>query len=67
MLGTGGPGEAPELSQISNRRTGSSGDLGRHVHGRRDQLAVHHASMLKNIESELELSKEESIGSMMFP
>jgi hypothetical protein len=29
-----GPGEAFELSRISNRRLGSSGDLGMCVHGR---------------------------------
>jgi hypothetical protein len=27
-----GPGEAPKVSQISNRRSGLSGDLGMHVH-----------------------------------
>jgi hypothetical protein len=48
-----GPGEAPELSQISNRRSESSGDLDLCVHERRDRLAVYHASALKDVESEL--------------
>jgi hypothetical protein len=60
------PGEPPELSWISNMRLESSGDLGLHVHGRRDRLAVHHASVLKDIESELALSEEESIGLMLY-
>jgi hypothetical protein len=62
-----GHGEAPELSRISNRRSGSGGDLGLRVHRRRDQLVVHHASTLKDIESELALSEEESIGLMRRP
>jgi hypothetical protein len=66
MSGTKGPDEAPELSQISNRMTESGGDLGLRVHGHRDWLAVHHASMLKNIESELALSEEGSIGLMLY-
>jgi hypothetical protein len=61
-----GPGEAPKLSQISNRRPESGGDLGLHIHGRRDPLAVHHASALKDVESELALSKEESICLMLY-
>jgi hypothetical protein len=61
-----GPGEAPELSRISNRRPGSGGDLGLRVHGRRDWLAVHHASALKDVESELALSEEESIDLMLY-
>jgi hypothetical protein len=52
-----GPGEAPEMSQISNRRPKSDRDLGMHVHRRRDWLAVQHASTLKDIESELVLSE----------
>jgi hypothetical protein len=60
------PDEALELSGISNRRPGSGGDLGLHVHGRRDQLAVHHASTLKDVESELALSEEESIDLMLY-
>jgi hypothetical protein len=60
------PDEAPELSRISNRRPGSGGDLGLRVHGRRDQLAIHHASALKDIESELALSEEESIDLMLY-
>jgi hypothetical protein len=46
--------------------TESGGDLGLRVHGHRDRLAVHHASMLKNIESELALSEEGSIGLMLY-
>jgi hypothetical protein len=45
---------------------GSGEDLGLHVHERRDQLVVHHASMLKDIESELALSEEESIYLMLY-
>jgi hypothetical protein len=56
-----GPDEASELSWISNRRPRSSGDFGLCVHGCRDRLAVHHAGALKDIESELALSEEESI------
>jgi hypothetical protein len=47
------PSEAPKLSRISNRRPRSDKDLGLRVHGRRDQLVVHHASVLKDVESEL--------------
>jgi hypothetical protein len=61
-----GPGRAPELSWISNMRHGSGGDLGLHVHGRRDQFTVHHTSTLKDIESELVLSEEESICMMLY-
>jgi hypothetical protein len=61
-----GPGETPELSRISNRRPGSSRDLGLRVHGHRDRLVVHHASALKDVESELALSKEESIYLMLY-
>jgi hypothetical protein len=61
-----GSDEAPELSRISNRRPESGGDLGLCVHGRRDRLAVHHASVLKDIESELALSEEESIDLMLY-
>jgi hypothetical protein len=61
-----GRDEAPELSRISNRRPGSGGDLGLHVHGRWDRLVVHHASALKNIESELALSEEESIDLLLY-
>jgi hypothetical protein len=53
-----GPGETPELSQISNRKPKSSGDLGLRVHGCRDRLVVHHASALKDVESQLALSEE---------
>jgi hypothetical protein len=58
--------EASKQRWISNRRIGSGGDLGLCVYGRRDRLAVHHASTLKNIESELALSEEESIGLVLY-
>jgi hypothetical protein len=61
-----GPGKALELSGISNRRLGSRGDLGLCVHGHRDRLAVHHASMLKDIKRELALSEEDSICLMLY-
>jgi hypothetical protein len=61
-----GPDEALKPSWISNRRLRSGGDLGLHVHGRRDRLAVHHASTLKDVESELALSEEESIDLMLY-
>jgi hypothetical protein len=60
------PGEALELSRISNRRPESGGDLSMRVHGHRDQLAVHHASAIKDVESELALSGEESIDQMLY-
>jgi hypothetical protein len=58
--------EAHELSQINNRRSGSGRDLGLHVHGRRDRHAINHGSVLKDVESELALSEEESICLMMY-
>jgi hypothetical protein len=58
------PGAAPEVSWINNRRLGLSVDLGLRVHRCRNQLAVHHASSLKNIESKLMLSEEEPISLM---
>jgi hypothetical protein len=61
-----GPGEARELSWISNRRPESGGVLGLCVHMHQDQLVVHHASMLKDIESKLMLSEEKSICLMMY-
>jgi hypothetical protein len=61
-----GPGEAPELSRISNRRPGLGGDLGLRVHWHRNRLAVHHASLLKNIKSKLTLSEEESARLMLY-
>jgi hypothetical protein len=61
-----GPGEAPEVSRISNRRPGLGGDLDLCVHRRRNRLAVHHASSLKNIESKLTLSKEEPVRLMLY-
>jgi hypothetical protein len=61
-----GPGKAPKLSRINDRRPGSNGDLGLCVHGYQDRLAVHHASTLKVVETELALSVEESICRMLF-
>jgi hypothetical protein len=61
-----GPDETPEVSQISNRRPRSGGDLGLHAHGHRDRLVVHHASTLKDVDSELALSEEESIRLMLY-
>jgi hypothetical protein len=61
-----GPSEAPEVSRISNRRSGLGGDLGLCVHRRQNRLAVHHASSLKNIKSKLTLSKEEPIRLMLY-
>jgi hypothetical protein len=61
-----GLNEAPELSRISNRRPRSGGDLGLHIQGRRDWLAVCHASVLKDVESELALSEEECICLMLY-
>jgi hypothetical protein len=61
-----GPGDAPELSRISNKRPRSGGNLGLRVHGRQDRLAVHHASAFKNVESETTLSEEESIFLMLY-
>jgi hypothetical protein len=61
-----GPGEAPELSRTSNRRPKSGGGLGLHVHRHRDQFAVYHASVLKDVESKLSLGEEESICLMLY-
>jgi hypothetical protein len=61
-----GPGEAPELSRIRNRRPKRGGDLGLCVHGHRDWLAVHQASTLKDVKSELALSEEETICLMLY-
>jgi hypothetical protein len=61
-----GSDEAPEPSRISNRRPESGRDLGLRVHGHRDRLLVHHASTLKDVESELALSAEESICLMLY-
>jgi hypothetical protein len=61
-----GPSEAPEVNWINNRRPGLGGDLGLCVHQRRNRLAVHHASSLKNIESKLTLSEEELIHLMLY-
>jgi hypothetical protein len=61
-----GPGEAPEVSQISSRRPGLNRDFGLCVHRRRNQLVVHHASSLKNIESKLTMSEEEPVHPMLY-
>jgi hypothetical protein len=61
-----GPNEAPKLSQISNMRRESGKDLGLRVHGRQDQLTVHHVSTLKDVESELARSEEEFICLMVY-
>jgi hypothetical protein len=61
-----GPSKAPELSWISNRRPRLSGDLGMCVHGRRNRLAVHHVSTLKDIKSKLALSEEELVRLMLY-
>jgi hypothetical protein len=61
-----GSGEAPEVSQISSRRLGLNGNLGMCVHRRRNWLAVHHASVLKNIESKRTLSEEELVRLMLY-
>jgi hypothetical protein len=39
-----GPSEAPEVSQISNKRPELSRDLGLRVHQHRNWLAVQHGS-----------------------
>jgi hypothetical protein len=60
------PNEAPKVSWISNRRPEVSEDLGLCVHQHRNQLAINHASMLKNIKSKLALSEEELIRLMFY-
>jgi hypothetical protein len=52
--------------QISNRRLELSGDLGMCAQRCQNQLAVHHASSLKNIKSKLMLSEEESVRLMLY-
>jgi hypothetical protein len=54
------------VSRVSNRRTDLSRDLGLRVHWSRNWLAVHHTSSLKNIESKLTLSEEESASLMLY-
>jgi hypothetical protein len=61
-----GPSEAPEVSQISNRRPGFGGDLDMRVHRHRNRLVVHYASSLKNVESKLTLSEEEPVSLMLY-
>jgi hypothetical protein len=61
-----GPSETLEVSRISNRRLRLGGDLGLCVHRHRNQIAVHHASSLKNIESKLTLSEEELVRLMLY-
>jgi hypothetical protein len=58
--------ETPELSWISNRSPRLGGNLGLYVHGRQNWLAVHHASMLKDIKSKLALSEEELVYLMLY-
>jgi hypothetical protein len=61
-----GTGEAPEVSQNSNRRPKLGGDLGLHVHRCQNQFAVHHANSLKNVESKLTLSEEVPVSLMLY-
>jgi hypothetical protein len=61
-----GPGEAPKLSRIYNRRPRSGGDLSLRVHGCQDRLTIHHASVLEDVENELALSEEQSIRLMLY-
>jgi hypothetical protein len=61
-----GPSEAPEVSQISNRRPRLDRDLAMCVHRCQNRLAVHYASSLKNIESKLMLSEEAPVGLMLY-
>jgi hypothetical protein len=61
-----GPSKAPEVNQISNRRPGLGRDLGMCVHQCRNQIAVHPASSLKNIDNKLTLSEEGPIRLMLY-
>jgi hypothetical protein len=61
-----GPSEAPEVSQISNRRHKLGGDLGLCVHQCQNWLVVYHASLLKNMESKLTLIIEEPVRLMLY-
>jgi hypothetical protein len=61
-----GPSKAPEVSRISNRSPGLDEYLNMCVHRCRNWLVVHHASSLKNIESKLMLSEEESVHLMVY-
>jgi hypothetical protein len=54
------------VSRINNRRPRLNRDLGQRVHRCRNWLAVHHASLLKNIESKLTLSEEELTRLMLY-
>jgi hypothetical protein len=47
-------------------RTRLSRDIGLHVHRCQNWLAIHHASSLKNIESKLMLSEEETARLMLY-
>jgi hypothetical protein len=58
--------KAPKVSWISNRRPKLGGYLGLCVHRCRNRLAVHHASLFKNIESKLMLSEEEPVSLMLY-
>jgi hypothetical protein len=61
-----GPGEAPKVSQISNRRPVLNGDLALHVHWHQNWLTVHHASPLQNVESKLTFSEDEPVSLMLY-
>jgi hypothetical protein len=61
-----GSSEAHEVSWISNRRPGLGRNLGLCVHRRQNRFIVHHASTLKNTESKLAPSEEESVCLMLY-
>jgi hypothetical protein len=54
------------VSRINNRRPGLGRDLGLRVHWRRNRHTVHHAWLLKNVESKLMLSEEEPVSLMLY-
>jgi hypothetical protein len=60
------PSEAPEMSQIGNRRPRLGEDLGLRIHRIRNWLTVHHACSLKNVKSKLMLSKEEPVNLILY-
>jgi hypothetical protein len=61
-----GLGEAPEVSWTNNRRPRLDGDLGMHVHQRRNQLVVHYVNSLKNIVGKLTLCEEDPIRLILY-
>jgi hypothetical protein len=74
-VGNVGPGErqvlessseAPEMSQISNRRPRLGEDLDLRIHQHQNWLTVHHACSLKNVKSKLMLSKEEPASLILY-